>query len=125
MKWLKYYVIFNIVVFFVSMFISIAVNADVFGIEDIDIVTREGDHKCSALHDQGDWANNLCYIEIGQIANEVTGSRWAAVVVLTAKEFTDKNVSLDDIWLPFQINKHTKAAINAEMGFIVSVSFDF
>jgi len=119
MKWLKYYVIFNIVVFF------IAVNADTFGIEDSDIVTRLGDHKCSALHDQGDWANNLCHIEIGQIANEVTGSRWSGFAVLTAKEFTDQNVSLDDIWLPFQINKYTDAAINPEMGFIISISFDF
>jgi len=113
MKWLKYYVIFNIAVFFAFMIGSIAVNADTFGIKDSDIVTRAGDHKCSALHDQGDWANNLCHIGAAEIAEEVTDSRWAGVAVLVAKELTDKNIDYSDIWTsPLQVNRYTKAAIH-------------
>ena len=97
-----------------------------FGIQDSDIVTRAGDHKCSALHNGGDWANNLCHIETAGIANVVTGSRWSGVAVLVAKELTDKNIDYSDIWTPpLQVNKYTEAAMSLDGGIIVSVSFRF
>ena len=112
----------------VLLLCSVTVEADVFGIEDSDVVTKADDHKCSALHDQADWANNLCHIEISAIANEVTGSRWVGTAVLIAKELTDENISLDDIWFePYPLDDENKfqVAINADKGFIIGYSFRF
>jgi len=110
----------------VFLLCSLDVNSDTFGIEDSDVVTREGDHKCSALHDKGDWANNLCHIEIAAVANEVTGSRWSGVAVLMAKELTDKHIDKSDIWTaPFWFTKRAQIAVNANGDFIIGYSFKF
>jgi len=110
----------------VLLLCSVTVEADVFGIEDSDIVTRSGDHKCSALHDQGDWANNLCHVGVAEIAGEITGSRWSGVALLIAKEFTDENIDKSDVWTaPYWFTKRAQIAVNANGDFIIGYSFKF
>ena len=110
----------------VLLLCSVTAEADTFGIEDSDVVTREGDHKCSALHDQADWANNLCHIEVAGIANETTGSRWSGVAVLIAKELTDENIDKSDVWTaPFWFTKRAQIAVNLEGDVILGYSFKF
>jgi len=107
---------------------SLDVNSDTFGIEDSDVVVRKGDHRCGAKYDQGSWPNSLCKIGVAEIANEVIGSRWVGTAVLIAKEFTDKNISRDDIWFgpyPLDNEGEVQIAINADKGFIIGYSFKF
>ena len=110
----------------VLLLCSLDVNSDTFGIEDSDVVTRSGDHKCSAQYDHGSWPNNLCHIEISAIAGEITGSRWSGVAVLIAKELTDENIDKSDIWTaPFWFTKRAQIAVNLEGDFIIGYSFKF
>jgi len=116
--------------------IASASELQIMGIKERDALVASGvqagqfeeDHICSNRHNQGDLANILCHARIGEIANEITGSRWAGVAVLAAKELTDKNVSLDDIWIgPFSLNKEggIRLIISPRLDFIISFSKDF
>jgi len=115
--------------------IASAEELQIMGISERDALVAAGfegdkldqENVCSN-NNNGNLPNRLCHIWIGEIANELTGSKWSGFALLIAKELTDDNVSLDDIWIgPISLNRkgEIRLVISPRLDFIISFSKDF
>jgi len=129
------YAAFTLYMMVVADIVS-AEELQIMGINERDALVASGvqlgqfenDHICSNRHNSGDVPNMLCHIGIGEIANELTGSKWSGFALLIAKELTDDNVSLNDIYFgPISLNRkgEIRLVISPSLDFIISFSKDF
>jgi len=86
----------------------------------------ENDHACGPLHENGDIANRVCHAKFAALIREMTGSHILPVLALAAWEGTNKNVTFSDInTAPIQLTDYAEFVVDAELGFILTVSREF